>query len=78
MTMDFSRAGKPTNNLFIQSINGSLQDEFLNIHWFLSLEEAQEKSTGGRREYNHKRTYSSLNDITPAEFIRSLREDEDL
>jgi membrane-bound lytic murein transglycosylase MltF len=25
-----------------------------------------------------ERTYSSLNDMTPAEFIRSLRKDEDL
>ncbi|ECQ8204110.1 transposase, partial [Salmonella enterica] len=31
-----------------------------------------------RREYNHERTHSSLNDMTPAEFIRSLRKDEDL
>ncbi|WP_413469333.1 integrase core domain-containing protein [Salmonella enterica] len=31
-----------------------------------------------RREYNHERTHSSLNDMTPAEFIRSLRKDEAL
>ncbi|EGW3963398.1 IS3 family transposase, partial [Salmonella enterica subsp. enterica serovar Enteritidis] len=30
------------------------------------------------REYNHERTHSSLNDMTPDEFIRSLRKDEDL
>ncbi|WP_264372498.1 transposase [Salmonella enterica] len=30
------------------------------------------------REYNHERTHSSLNDMTPAEFIRSLRKDEAL
>ncbi|EAZ4735726.1 transposase [Salmonella enterica] len=51
---------------------------FLNIHWFLSLEDAQEKLDNWRREYNHERTHSSLNDMTPAEFIRSLRKDEDL
>ena len=31
-----------------------------------------------RMEYNHERTHSSLNNLTPAEFIRSLRKDEDL
>ncbi|EBX3889464.1 hypothetical protein DRU97_15970 [Salmonella enterica subsp. enterica serovar Fann] len=31
-----------------------------------------------RREYNHERTHSSLNDMTPTEFIRSLQKDEDL
>lgn len=63
---------------FIESFNGSLRDECLNIHWFLSLEDAQEKPDNWHREYSHERTYSSLNDMTPAEFIRSLRKDEDL
>ncbi len=33
--------GKPTDNPVIESFNGSLRDECLNIHWFLSLEDAQ-------------------------------------
>ncbi|WP_270448799.1 integrase core domain-containing protein, partial [Klebsiella pneumoniae] len=78
VTMDFSRPGKPTDNPFIESLNGSLRDECLNIHWFLSLEDAQDKLDNWRREYNHERTHSSLNDMTPAEFIRNLRKDEDL
>ncbi len=76
--MDFSRPGKPTDNPFIKSFNGSLRDECLNIHWFLSLEDAQDKLDNWRREYNHERTHSSLNDMIPAEFIRSIRKDEDL
>lgn len=43
VTMDLSRPGKPTDNPFIESFNGSLRDECLNIHWFLSLEDAQDK-----------------------------------
>lgn len=76
--MDFSRPGKPTDNPFIESFNGSLRDECLNIHWFLSLEDAQDKLDSWRREYNHERTHSSLNDMTAAEFILSLRKDEEL
>lgn len=45
--MDFSRPGKPTDNPFIESFNGSLRGECLNIHWFLSLEDAQDNSTTG-------------------------------
>ena len=67
--MDFSRPGKLTDNPFIESFNGSLRDECLNIHWFLSLEDAHDKLDNWRREYN---------DMTPAEFIRTLRKDEDL
>lgn len=78
VTIDFSRPGKPTDNPFIESFNGNLRDECLNIHWFLSLGDAQDKLDNWRREYNHESTHSSLNDMTPSEFIRSLRKDEDL
>lgn len=77
VTMDFSRPGKPTDNPFIGLFNDSLRDECLNIHWFPSLKYAQDKLDNWRREYVHQRTHSSLNDITPAEFIRSLRKYED-
>ena len=70
--------GSPWENGYNESFNGRLRDECLNIHWFLSLEDAQDKLDNWRREYNHERTHSSLNDMTPAEFIRSLRKDEDL
>ncbi|MBN3726006.1 transposase [Burkholderia sp. Ac-20379] len=31
------------DNPFIESINGSLRDEFLNVHGLLSLDDAGEK-----------------------------------
>lgn len=36
VVMDYSRPGKPTDNPFIESFNGSFRDECLNAHWFLS------------------------------------------
>ena len=68
VTMDFSRPGKPTDNPFIESFNGSFRDECLNIHWFLSLEDARRKIESWRLDYNQFRTHSSLGDIPPAEF----------
>lgn len=32
MSMNFFRPGKPTDNPFIESFNGSVRDECLNIH----------------------------------------------
>jgi transposase InsO family protein len=43
VTLDFSRPGKPTDNPFIESFNGSFRDECLNVTWFLSLADAKEK-----------------------------------
>lgn len=67
-----------TSSPFIESFNGSLQDECLNFHWFLSLKDAKDKLDNWCREYNHEGTHSSLNDMTAAEFNRSLRKDDDL
>ncbi len=76
--MDFSRPGKPTDNALIESFNGSFRDECLNVHWFLSLEDAQEKIECWWQEYNRQRPHSSLNNQTPEEFIRSLQKGPDL
>lgn len=69
VTMDYSRPGKPTDNALVESFNGSFRDECLNAHWFLSLEDAKEKIESWRMEYNHYRPHSSLDDLTPAEFV---------
>lgn len=68
VTLDFSLPGKPTDNALIESFNGSLRDECLNVHWFLSLEDAREKIEHWRVDYNEFRPHSSLGDRTPSEF----------
>jgi len=73
ITLDFSRPGKPTDNPFIESFNGSFRDECLNAHWFLSLEDAREKIEKWRQDYNHFRPHSSLGDIPPAQYAEQLR-----
>jgi putative transposase len=70
VTLDFSRPGKPTDNPFIESFNGSFRDECLNINWFLSMEDADEKIKNWREEYNHFRPHSSLNGMTPNEVVK--------
>ena len=41
--MNFAQPGKPTAKPYIVSFNGSFRDECSNVHWFLSLPDAQEK-----------------------------------
>ena len=69
VALDFSRKGKPTDNSFCESFNGSFRDECLNINWFLSLEDSTEKIEAWRIEYNTFRQHSSINDLTPEEMI---------
>ena len=53
-TIDFSRLGKPTDNCFVESFNGSFRDECLNVHWFETIDEAKAKAKieAWRVEYN--------------------------
>jgi len=76
--LDFSRPGKPTENPFIESFNGSLREECLNSHLFLSMGYAREKIESWREEYNTFRPHSSLDNLTPIEYRNLHREAGDL
>ena len=67
----FSRPGKPTDNAFIESFNGTLRRECLNTQWFLSLAEAQAQLQVWREEYNVSRPHRALHDQTPEEFANN-------
>jgi transposase InsO family protein len=71
VTLDFSRPGKPTDNAFVESFNGSFRDECLNVNWFQSLNDAKAKIACWRKEYNEFRPHSSLDNLTPRDFARS-------
>ena len=55
--LDFSRLEKPTDNPFIETFNGSFRDECLNVNWFLSLADAQQKIEKWRQDHNHFRPH---------------------
>jgi putative transposase len=66
--LDFIRPGKPTENGFIESFNGRLRDECLNVNEFVSLEHARATLQSWREDYNHWRPHSSLGHLTPSEY----------
>jgi putative transposase len=67
--LDFSRPGKPTDNAFIESLNGKFRAECLNAHWFMSLEDARQKMEDWRREYNEQRPHSAIGNRRPIELL---------
>jgi putative transposase len=58
--------GSPWENGYIESFNGKLRDELLNIEIFDTLKEAQVLSEWWRKGYNTIRPHSSLNYRPPA------------
>jgi putative transposase len=64
----FIRPGKPVENCFIESFNGTLRRDCLDANWFGSLAEARLRIEAWRLEYNHDRPHTSLGGLAPAEF----------
>ena len=64
--------GKPQQNAFIESFNGSLRDECLNEEMFDSLNDARRKLALWRYDYNNVRPHTSLGNKTPTEARRTL------
>ena len=73
--LDFTRPGKPTDNSYIESFNGKLRDECLNVQQFVSLADARAKIETWRIDYNQERPHGSLGDLTPMEYA-ALRQDQ--
>lgn len=71
--IDYSRPGKPTDNAFVESFNGTFRDECLNAHWFESIADARAVVESWRAEYNESRPHRALGEVPPAEFARRFR-----
>ena len=66
--------GKPQQNGYIESFNGSLRDECLNEEIFDSLADARCKLALWRYDYNNVRPHSSLANKTPSDARRALEQ----
>ena len=64
--------GKPMQNGFVESFNGSFRDECLNETLFSSLAHARAAITAGKEDCNRNRPHSSLGNITPSEFAMKM------
>ena len=69
----FIAPGKPTQNAFIESFNGTFRDEYLNMHWFNDLDDARRKIEIWRKEYNEENPHSALGYLTPKEFAEKTQ-----
>ena len=61
---------KPTQNAFVESFNGKLRDQCLNLYWFRDLADARCTIEDWRMHYNEVRPHRSLNGQPPAVFAK--------
>ena len=65
--------GKPMQNGFVESFNGSFRDECLNETLFSSLTDARHHINHWKEDYNVTRPHSSLGNLTPCEYAQNQR-----
>jgi len=66
----FIPPGEPWRNGYVESFNGRLRDECLNIELFWSLAHARVVITDWKTEYNQHRPHSSLGYLAPARYAQ--------
>lgn len=64
--------GKPWQNGSNESFNGKFRDECLSMQWFKNRIDAKIMIEEFRRQFNEIRPHSSLAQLTPAQFKRSI------
>ena len=65
--LSFIPPGEPWRNGYVESFNGRVRDECLNINIFWSLAQARVVITDWKDDYNHRRRHSSLGYQAPAD-----------
>jgi putative transposase len=65
--LEFIQPGKPVQNAYVESFNGTLRAECLDAHWFTSSAEAVQRIESWRSEYNESRPHRALGERTPHE-----------
>ena len=64
--LSFVLPGEPWRAGYVESFNGRVRDECLNINMFWSLAHARVVITDWKDDYNHRRRHSSLGYLAPA------------
>lgn len=69
VVLDFSRPGKATVIAYIESFDGHFRAEWLNAHWLVTIDDAQQKLEDRRRYYSEERPNGAIGQKAPVTLI---------
>lgn len=72
--LDVTRPGRPTENSCIESFNGTLPDDYLDVHQFADLADVRRRIEAWRIDDNDPRPHDAQGHVTTRELVSQRRE----
>ena len=71
ITLMYIQPGKPTQNAYIERFNRTVRHEWLDLHVFDSVEQAQQLATEWLWIYNNERPHTAIGGIPPRQLLKA-------
>jgi len=71
ITLLYIQPGKPTQNAYIERFNRTARHEWLDLHLFESIEQAQLLATQWLWSYNNERPHTAIGGVPPRQLLKA-------
>lgn len=71
ITLLYIQPGKPTQNAYVERFNRTVRHEWLNLHSFDSIDQAQLLATQWLWSYNNERPHTAIGGVPPRKLLKA-------